>query len=284
MRKETHIIAIALLGILQVAFLCSCTNTTDNRIQVLASTSLIESSVKDIGGSLVDVNVMIPPGSCPGHYDLRPGDVRQMSRSRVLFYHGFEHLPPTLLRRSRGHEAFAVRVKGNWLVPENYKNAALIICRELSRIDGTHRSEYEKSFADLSARIDTVSRALLQDLTSSKCRGTPVICSDQLTPLLKWMGLKVVASYGRPEEFTPNVLHHLIEIGKKANVRLVVDNLQSGPAAGKQIAEALGVKRAVLSNFPGGFKDTDTWEKCLRDNVRRVITALTDHANQTLSP
>ena len=50
---------------------------------------------------------------------------------------------------------------------------------------------------------------------------------------------------------------------------MVVDNLQSGPDAGRGIAEALGVPHVILSNFPSenGYLAT------LGDNVAAVLAA-----------
>jgi zinc transport system substrate-binding protein len=50
---------------------------------------------------------------------------------------------------------------------------------------------------------------------------------------------------------------------------MVVDNLQSGPDAGKGIAETLRVPHVVLTNFPSekGYLAT------LRENVDAILTA-----------
>jgi len=66
---------------------------------------------------------------------------------------------------------------------------------------------------------------------------------------LKWAGFDVVATYGRPEELSPKKMQELINKGKEAGIKLVVDNLQSGPDAGAGIAEEIGAAQ-VISNFP----------------------------------
>jgi hypothetical protein len=59
-----------------------------------------------------------------------------------------------------------------------------------------------------------------------------------------------MATYGRSENLTPRALRDLIEIGRKNRVRLVIDNLQSGPEIGSQIAQDVGARHVVLTNFP----------------------------------
>jgi len=83
-----------------------------------------------------------------------------------------------------------------------------------------------------------------------------------------------VAVFGRPDTLTPQVVKELVDTGKAENVALIIDNLQSGQDAGKGVAEELGCQRLILSNFPGGFDDTETWEKAIDYNIELILTAL----------
>ncbi len=64
--------------------------TVDGAIQVVATTSLLECAVKDIGGQYVKVKRLVAPGNCPGHYDISPEDLRVISKSLIIFCHGYE--------------------------------------------------------------------------------------------------------------------------------------------------------------------------------------------------
>ena len=55
---------------------------------------------------------------------------------------------------------------------------------------------------------------------------------------------------------------------------LIIDNLQSGQDAGAGLAEELGCTRIILSNFPGGFDDTKTWEKAIDKNIDLILDAV----------
>jgi hypothetical protein len=70
------------------------------------------------------------------------------------------------------------------------------------------------------------------------------------------------------------IVKDLVDTGRSENVVLVIDNMQSGADAGAGIAEDLGCARVILSNFPGGYDDTDTWEKTIDYNVELLIEAL----------
>jgi zinc transport system substrate-binding protein len=65
-----------------------------------------------------------------------------------------------------------------------------------------------------------------------------------------------------------------VDTVRENNVSLIIDNLQSGQDAAKAVAEELGCTRIILSNFPGGFTDTETWEKAIDKNVALVLEAV----------
>jgi len=56
---------------------------------------------------------------------------------------------------------------------------------------------------------------------------------------------------------------------------LIIDNMQSGQDAGAGIAEELGSARVILSNFPGGYENTETWEKAIDYNVALLLEVIT---------
>ncbi len=91
---------------------------------------------------------------------------------------------------------------------------------------------------------------------------------------VKWAGLNIVATYGRPDSLTPKVLKELVDKGRGGGVTMIIDNMQSGKDAGKGIAEELGGKRVILSNFPGGFDNTETWEKAIDRNIELLLEAI----------
>jgi len=70
------------------------------------------------------------------------------------------------------------------------------------------------------------------------------------------------------------VVKDLVDKGREENVTLIIDNLQSGQDAGAGIAEELDCTRIILSNFPGGFDNTETWEKAIDRNIELILEAI----------
>ena len=59
-------------------------------------------------------------------------------------------------------------------------------------------------------------------------------------------------------------MQDLVDKGKTDNVVLIINNLQDGQDAGIAVAEEIGAKNLNLSNFPGGFNNTESVGKSHR--------------------
>lgn len=240
-------------------------------LRVVATTSLLASLLRDIGGQRVQVSVLIPPASCPGHFDLRPGDVATISRSGLLFAHQFERFVDRIGEvAGKQVRVYRISVRDNWLVPRTCAEAAGQVAEILSQIDPAGKAVYQRNLERLRQRTSTLDTELKARLKQAGVPNTPVVGSEMLNPLLDWMGLKVVATYGRAEDLTPVEWQRVTAAARRASARLVIDNLQSGASTGAELARELGARHVMLSNFPGGFPNTPSWESCLRENVRRV--------------
>jgi ABC-type Zn uptake system ZnuABC Zn-binding protein ZnuA len=56
----------------------------------MAGSSLISNIIQDIAGDKVETRILIPPGKCPGHCDIKPRDIRALANSRAFFIHSFQ--------------------------------------------------------------------------------------------------------------------------------------------------------------------------------------------------
>jgi manganese/zinc/iron transport system substrate-binding protein len=62
--------------------------TEDGRIPVVATTGMVADLVAQVGGERVRVVGLMGPGVDPHLYKARAGDVRRISRARIIFYNG----------------------------------------------------------------------------------------------------------------------------------------------------------------------------------------------------
>ena len=240
------------------------------RIRVVASTTLISTIVTALGGDRFAVSTIAPAGLCPGQFDLKPSDVAAANNARLILNHGWEAWYPALEKAiiPPGPRRVTLATKGNWMIPELQKQAAAEIAALLRELDTARADTYRLAVARYMADIDSAAvaaRALLDG------RELPaVIAAEQQSPFVTWLGFHVVATYGRAEDFTAQGLTRLARAALDSSVGLVVDNLQSGPDAGKPLAEALKAKHVTLTNFPldGPYR------QALLDNAKALAQAI----------
>ena len=84
----------------------------------------------------------------------------------------------------------------------------------------------------------------------------------------------MVGTFDSASSLTPQAVKDLVDTGKAKGVSLVINNLQDSEDAGKGIAASIGAKSINLSNFPGGFSNTDTWAKAIDYNVNLLLNAI----------
>jgi zinc transport system substrate-binding protein len=106
-----------------------------------------------------------------------------------------------------------------------------------------------------------------------------VICADMQAGFVSWAGFDIVATYGRPEDLSVTGKARLVVEAQEAGVALVIDNLQSG-AAETSMAQDIGAIQVTISNFPGGFENTEIWEKAIDKNVDLLLEALAEWRQQ----
>ncbi|BCV21651.1 metal ABC transporter substrate-binding protein [Moorella sp. Hama-1] len=249
-----------------------------SKLKVVTGTSLLMTAVREVGGDRVEVKNIIPPASCPGHFDIKPSDVAMLGQARVFLMHDWQGqlFTKELVASAKNPnlEVVPVAIKGNWLAPPVWQQALQTVAGILGEKDPANKEYYQtnaQKAGDQTAKVGQEMQVRLQAAGAGKVK---VLCSNQQEGFLRWAGLQVAGTYGRPEELTPQRVRELVDKGRQAGVKLIVDNLQSGPEAGAGIAKELGVPRVTLSNFPGGLPGTDKWEQALQKNVELLLVAL----------
>jgi len=263
------------LGLLTLG---GCRTATTAHLEVVTSTSLLAQIVERVGGNLVSVVNIIPPAQCPGHFDVKPGDIQKLADAGLFLLHGWqgEQFSAELVASANNPDltVVPVNIPGNWMVPSVQIQAVDTILAALSDVDSENAATYQEAAAAYKASVTAKEAEIEARLAGLNLPSINVMCSNQLTDFVQWLGLNVVADFGRPEDLTPQVVQGLVDTGRTGKVTLIIDNLQSGEDAGKGLAEELGCQRVVFTNFPGGFDNTETWEKALDYDVGLVLGAI----------
>jgi len=296
--KKTNflIIGILVLSLVISSLLGGCAPVGTSKLKVVVSTSMMAQIVERVGGDKVDVVNIIPPAQCPGHFDVKPGDIQKLADANLFLLHGWrgEKFAQELIDSANNPNLTVVKiaVKGKlmmpppqlgltetltsdyWMTPPVQLEATEMITTALCQVDAKNSAAYRESAMEYSDEIEAKEAEIKAKLAGKNLPSINVMCAEMLVGFVKWTGLNIVATYGRPDSLTPQVVKELVDKGKAGNVTLIIENLQSGKDAGKAIAEEIGCERIILSNFPGGFDNTETWEKAIDRNIELILGAI----------
>jgi ABC-type Zn uptake system ZnuABC Zn-binding protein ZnuA len=215
------------------------------------------------------VDAILPPGQCPGHYDVRPTDIEKMKKAvLIVSFRGIRFMSKTGSDDAR--QLVIDPEDRNWMAPGSYVQGLELLAARLSERFPEDRDEIARRKEHAIRLAKEGADRLLRKITGAGLFGKPVVASSMQKEPLEWMGFKVVAEYGRQEAMSARDVVRVAEVGKDRKAIMVVDNLQSGPDAGKGIAETLKVPHVVLTNFPSerGYLAT------LGENVDVLLKAL----------
>ena len=285
MKKLRFLATVILaLSLAVTSLMVGCTGQDSTKLKVVASTTLITQIVERVSGDKVEVVNIIPPGQCPGHFDCTPGDVQKLADAALFLLHGWqgEVFSDELIASADNEGLEVVRLNVqvgenmNWMAPPVQVAAVDEITRALCRVDEAGTAEYEAAAEVYKGIVVAKGNEMKEKLAAVNPGSINILCGQQQTGFLKWAGFNIIGMYGEPDTLTPQVVKDLIDTGNENNVTLVVDNMQSGIDAGAGIAEEINARQITLSNFPGGYENTETWEKTIEYNVKLLVDILTE--------
>jgi zinc transport system substrate-binding protein len=237
--------------------------------------------VERVGGSNVEVSVLVGPGQDPHTFDPTPKLMAKLANAQVLFKMGFP-FEETLIKKvgssfkkvevvdlqqgmklramteeeteaeeaehghgkaeEHGHEAGDMD-QHTWLDPQRAKVQAKTIADTLIRIDPSHKDQYEKNLKGFQGDLDAIHEKLTKALAPVKGKSFFVF-----HPAYGYFGdaygLKQVPVQIGGKEPTARQLARLIELAKEDGVRVIFVQ----PQFSKKTAEALakGIGGAVV--------------------------------------
>jgi len=269
--KSVCLIALPLF----ILFFAGCQNgtrekTPANKIHVVASDTILSGmSEALLPTDRFEVAVILPPGQCPGHYDLKLSDIARVKNADLVVY--FRWMPFMQGAEIDENRHFPVDSRGrNWMVPDAYIAGLEALADKFSELFPESAQLINERKEQTAREVAEKNAALNERIKSAGVGQKPIIASSMIKEPLEWMGFRVAGEYDRPESISAKEIANLVRTGKAEGVVMVVDNLQSGPDAGKGISEALDIPHVILANFPleNGYAAT------LEDNVNAALNAL----------
>lgn len=255
-------------------------------VDIMAGSSFIANIIQDVSDGELESRALIPPGTCPGHYDVKPSDIEALANSKALFIHNYqqnyENVTGAIEAADNPNLIITVlNVTGNWMVPAIQAEGVGKIAQALGEIYPENAKYYQGNATEIAQSILDKGEDVRSELTEAGVEGVKVICAEMQAGFVGWAGFDIVATFGRPEDLSPADLNQLVTQAEQAGVALIVDNLQSGSTTlGVSIEQDIEAIPVTISNFPGGLENTETWEKAIDKNVDLLLDALNEWEEQ----
>jgi zinc transport system substrate-binding protein len=284
------------LGVFLLAALAASTGPTPfsmtqaraEPIPVFVSILPQKTFVEKIGGSLVDVSVMVLPGANPHNYEPRPGQMTALSRARAYFAIGigfedvwlgrFASTNPTMriVRTDQGIEKIPMlphhhheEDRGGkagpqggerheehggvpdphvWLSPPHVKTIAENISRALIEIDPANRAAYGENLRKFLQEIESL-HARLNALFSDKRGSRFMVFHPAWGYFARTYGLEQIPVEVEGKEPKPSQLKRLIEGARRDGIKVIFVQPQFSAKSAEAIAKGIGGEVVVADDL-----------------------------------
>jgi manganese/zinc/iron transport system substrate-binding protein len=192
--------------------------TTNGKLNIVTTTSMITDLVRNIGGDSVNVQGLMGTGVDPHLYKASEGDVSRLSNADVVFYSGL-HLEGKLVdvfekmgrntntialaevldkNKLIGSEYFASSFDPHiWFNIQYWKQLTIYLTSELSRLDPNNSTFFEKNKLVYLEQLDTLEEEVLKTIaTLSKEKRVLVTAHDAFNYFGDAYGFEVVGLQG----------------------------------------------------------------------------------------
>lgn len=279
LKKHTFIGLIGLL--IMVLLAAGCENSKDvaadkNKLFVVTTSTDIADIVKEVGGDKVTVESIVPPGQCPGHFDIKPQTIDILRKANLFLQHDYEEegLGNKLIESVENKDMTVVTLGENatYMMPSMRVLGIDEVVTALVKADPQNDETYKTAAKKLKEETNQIAAEQKKRLQTSKATEIKVIAALYQTGLAKWAGFDVIGSYS--PDISLNETKKLIDLGRQEGVSLVIDNLQTPDKAGESISKELDIHLVTLSNFPGGLPGTSKWDDSFAKNVDLILEQL----------
>ena len=273
MKKPVTILFVFLLMSL-IPFSCSSHNKS-KAPSIAVTTSYLECAARDIMGNDVNIVRLVPPGICPGHFDIAPGIIKELKNCKVLLRFDFQNGMDEKVRAiaPKTLTILAIPAPAGLCIPESYLQVLEISHKGLCATFPEQIVTYDDNLKNAQTLIKALEIDSKKRIRETSLDSVKVIASGHQSFFSKWLGLDVVAEYSGADSTSPLALQTLLDNKTNSEVRFVIANLQEGGQMGNAIASRLGVPLVVFSNFPSMTPDEHDYFSLFRNNLNKLLAS-----------
>jgi len=241
--------------------------------KIATTTSYLEAAARDLLGDNLSVVRLAEPGTCPGHFDIRPSQVAELRQCRALLRFDFQKSLDAKLAGAETNQPRVAQVllPGGMCRPDSYLSACRQIADHLVALDLLARTNADARLQSIASRLDALSRDATNRVARAGLAGSPVIASGHQRDSCQWLGLKVVAAFRAADTASIGEIEEAIAAGQLAQIKLVIANLPEGRRTADALAERLKARVVVFENFPALRNGRVSFDEMLSANVETLV-------------
>ncbi|QOG11830.1 metal ABC transporter solute-binding protein, Zn/Mn family [Arcobacter sp. FWKO B] len=246
-----------------------------------------KSFVEAIGGDLVDVSIMVQPGSSPHSYEPKPSQMKELSNAHIYFAIGVEFESAWLKRfqnqnkslkivdtskgitkldmvahhhddeKDHGHKHHNHKHNHKhdtkskdphiWTSPANIKVIAQNIYNELVSVDSANKDIYEANLKAFLEKVDSVDSQIKEILKDTPKGAKFMVFHPALGYFAHDYNLTQIAVEVEGKEPKPAVLAKLINEAKEEGIKAIFTQPEFSDKSAKVVADELGIKVIKVS-------------------------------------
>jgi len=286
MKNALVLLTVIITFFCMVFFLrCQKHDMRSDKLKVFVSILPQKFFVDKIAGDLVDVSVMVLPGSSPHSYEPRPSQMKELSKSKAYFSIGvefekawlpkfssmyktmriihtdssIEKLPADsaqaaemLQAHSRGIDHGPGLDPHIWLAPQLVKVQVKHIYDALIKMDPVHEPIYTVNFkavmGEISGVHDTICRLLMCD-SPGKPRKTFMVFHPSWAYFAREFGLRQLAIEIEGKEPGPRQLENVFNVARKNAIHCIFVQPQFSRQSAQTIARQLKAQVLVADDL-----------------------------------
>ena len=266
---------------------------TSGQVQVLASFYPLQYVTQKVGGDLVTVSSLTPPGAEPHDVELSPREVRSVGESDLVVYlSGFQSaVDAAIAAREPAHLVDAADtvhlVKGHvgqengaldphfWLDPQRLASLAEPVAAALTAADPAHADSYAANATALTADLTALDAEFTTGLAT--CERRVIVTSHQAFGYLAdRYDLTLVGMSGLDPEAEPSParLREIGDVVRKEGVTTIFSEQLVNPKVAQTLASDLGITSAVLDPVESLTDPNSDYRGVMEKNLTVLRAAL----------
>ena len=250
-------------------------NDAPGTLKLAAANSYLECAAADVLATPVRFVRLAEPGSCPGHFDLRPSQVTDLQRCRALLRFDFQDSLDSRLAGSRTNRPWvvAVKINGGMGQAASYLSACEQVASALVNAHLLEQTVADERVRLIRERVNAQAMELRAQVANAGLTNRPVLASGHQKLFCEELGLRVVGAFSASDAARMSEVDQLIAGAEKTGVKLIVANLPEGRRLADALGERLGAKVIVFGNFPDPAQGKAAFDALQSANVRALLEA-----------